>query len=40
MSDCGCEIEIKNKEESRILIILLSINATMFFIELEFRVSI
>ena len=34
MSDCGCEIEIKNKEESRILIILLSINATMFFIEI------
>jgi len=34
MSDCGCEIEIKNKEESRILTILLSINATMFFIEI------
>ncbi len=34
MSDCGCEVEIKNKEESRILIILLSINATMFFIEI------
>ena len=34
MSDCGCEIEIKNKEESRVLIILLSINAIMFFVEL------
>ena len=34
MSDCGCKVEIKNKEESRILIILLSINATMFFIEI------
>ena len=34
MSDCGCEIEIKNREESRILIILLSINAIMFFVEI------
>ncbi|MBC8212839.1 MAG: cation transporter [Gammaproteobacteria bacterium] len=34
MSDCGCEIEIKNKEESRVLIILLSINAIMFFVEI------
>jgi len=34
MSDCGCEIEIKNKEQSRILIILLCINATMFFVEI------
>lgn len=34
MSDCGCEIEIKNREESRLLIVLLSINATMFLIEM------
>jgi Co/Zn/Cd efflux system component len=34
MSDCGCEIEIKNKEESRVLIILLTINAIMFFVEI------
>lgn len=34
MSDCGCEIEIKNKEESRVLIILLGINAIMFFVEI------
>jgi len=34
MSDCGCEIEIKNKQQSRVLITLLSINAVMFFIEM------
>jgi len=34
MSDCGCEIEIKNKEESRTLVLLLSINAIMFFVEI------
>jgi len=34
MSDCSCEIEIKNREESRILIILLGINAIMFFVEI------
>lgn len=34
MSDCGCEIEIKNKDESRTLIILLLINAIMFLIEI------
>ncbi len=34
MSDCGCNLEIKNREESRILIILISINASMFFIEI------
>lgn len=33
MSDCGCHIEIKNKEQSRVLVILLAINAVMFFIE-------
>ena len=34
MSDCDCEIEIKNKEESRVLVRLLSINAIMFFVEI------
>lgn len=34
MSDCGCDIEIKNGEESRVLIILLAINAFMFFVEI------
>lgn len=34
MSDCGCEIEIQNKEQSRILIILLVINALMFCVEI------
>lgn len=33
MSDCGCQIEIKNKSESRVLIILLLINAGMFVVE-------
>ncbi|MDP0590330.1 MAG: cation transporter [Candidatus Endonucleobacter bathymodioli] len=39
MSGCGCEIEIKNKEESRMLIILLSINAAMFFIEITLGIT-
>ena len=34
MSNCGCKIEIKSKEESRVLIILLLINAVMFITEL------
>ena len=34
MTDCGCGIEIKNREESRVLIILLSINAFMFVVEI------
>ena len=34
MSDCGCEIEIRNREESRVLIVLLAINATMFLVEM------
>jgi len=34
MSGCGCEVEIKNKEQSRVLIILLGINAFMFFVEI------
>lgn len=35
MVDCGCKIEIKNREEGRILKILLGINAFMFFIEIS-----
>lgn len=34
MSGCGCEIEIKNRQESRVLIKLLVINAVMFVAEL------
>ena len=34
MSGCECEFEIKNKKESRVLLVLLSINAFMFFIEI------
>lgn len=34
MSDFGCDIEIKNGEESRVLIILLAINAFMFVVEI------
>jgi len=34
MPDCGCEIEIKNREEARVLIVLLCINAVMFFAEI------
>jgi len=33
MSKCGCGVEIKNKEESRVLFILLAINFSMFLIE-------
>ncbi|MDH3976331.1 MAG: cation transporter [Deltaproteobacteria bacterium] len=34
MSNCGCEVEIKNREERGILYILLSINGVMFIVEL------
>jgi cation diffusion facilitator family transporter len=34
MSGCGCEIEIKNREQSRTLIILLIINGVMFVAEM------
>lgn len=34
MPNCGCSIEIKNKEQSRTLIILLLINGMMFFAEI------
>jgi len=34
MSDCGCEIEIKDQEQRRVLILLLVINAVMFVAEI------
>ncbi len=34
MSGCGCEIEIKNKEQRRVLILLLVINSVMFMAEI------
>ena len=34
MSGCGCEVEIKNKEQSRVLILLLAINGVMFVAEI------
>lgn len=38
MADCGCEIEAKSKEESRVLVILLCINALMFVAEITFGI--
>lgn len=34
MSGCGCEVEIRNREQSRVLFILLAINGGMFLLEL------
>jgi len=34
MSGCGCEFEIKNKQQSRVLVQLLVINAVMFVVEI------
>ena len=34
MSDCGCEIEIKDQSQRGVLIWLLSINLGMFFLEI------
>jgi len=34
MSGCGCEIEIKNKEQKNVLITLLAINGFMFLFEI------
>ncbi|MFD2230159.1 cation diffusion facilitator family transporter [Alkalimarinus sediminis] len=36
MSGCGCEVEIKDNSQKRVLIILLVINVLMFVIELGF----
>ena len=34
MSGCGCEMEIKNRDQSRVLILLLAINGVMFVAEM------
>ena len=34
MSGCGCEVEIKDTSQKRVLYWLLGINATMFFVEM------
>ena len=34
MSECGCEIEIRDKSQRNVLVVLLAINATMFIFEL------
>lgn len=34
MSDCDCSIEVESREQSRVLIALLAINAVMFVIEI------
>jgi len=34
MSDCGCEVEIKDQSQKSVLYWLLAINATMFFVEI------
>jgi len=34
MSGCGCEVEIKEKNERGLLLILLGVNGAMFFVEL------
>lgn len=33
MSDCGCSIEVESRQQSRVLVILLAINAAMFVVE-------
>jgi cation diffusion facilitator family transporter len=38
MADCGCGIELKNAEESKVLIVLLAINGFMFFAEITFGI--
>ncbi len=35
MSDCGCEVEIKNQSQKRVLYWLLTINAVMFGVEIS-----
>ena len=34
MSGCGCEVEIANREQSRVLVLLLAINGVMFVAEI------
>jgi cation diffusion facilitator family transporter len=38
MADCGCGIELKNAEESKVLIVLLAINGFMFLAEITFGI--
>jgi len=38
MSGCGCGVEFKNAEESKVLIVLLAINGFMFFAEITFGI--
>ena len=38
MSDCGCEIEITNRQQARVLVLLLFINALMFVLEISFGI--
>ncbi len=38
MSGCGCDIEVSDHEQRRILITLLAINMAMFFVEIVFGV--
>lgn len=38
MADCGCGIEIRNREERKVLIALLVINAAMFLVEIVFGI--
>ena len=33
MSDCGCSVEVESRQQSRVLIVLLAINAAMFVVE-------
>lgn len=33
MTDCGCEVEITDREQGRVLWVLLAINASMFLVE-------
>jgi len=35
MTNCGCDVKIKNRDEGGILIILLCINAFMFLVEIS-----
>lgn len=34
MTDCGCEVEIQSREQTRVLVLLLAINGVMFVAEL------
>ena len=38
MSGCDCQIEIRNKEQHAVLIVLLGINAVMFVVEIVFGI--